>query len=49
MAVQESTSEDNSESSILSAKIVNEFTRKSIALMKDHQVNLDRISKSKKQ
>lgn len=48
MAVQESTSEDNSESSILSAKIVNEFTRKSIALMKDHQVNLDRISKSKK-
>ena len=48
MAVQESTSEDNSESSMLSAKIVNEFTRKSIALMKDHQVNLDRISKSKK-
>ena len=48
MAVQESTSEDNSESSILSAKIVNEFTKKSIALMKDHQVNLDRISKNKK-
>lgn len=48
MAVQESTSEDNSDSSILSAKIVNEFTWKSIALMKDHQVNLDRISKNKK-
>ena len=48
MAVQESTSEDNSESSILSAKIVNEFTKKSIASMKDHQVNLDRISKNKK-
>jgi 2,3-bisphosphoglycerate-independent phosphoglycerate mutase len=48
MAVQESTSEDNSESSMLSAKIVNEFTKKSIALMKDHQVNLDRISKNKK-
>lgn len=48
MAVQESTSEDNSESSILSAKIVNEFTRKSIALMKDQKVNLDRISKNKK-
>lgn len=48
MAVQESTSEDNSESSILSAKIVNEFTRKSIAFLKDHQVNLDRISKNKK-
>lgn len=48
MAVQESTSEDNSESSTLSAKIVNEFTKKSIALMKDHQVNLDRISKNKK-
>ena len=48
MAVQESTSEDNSESSMLSAKIVNEFTKKSIASMKDHQVNLDRISKNKK-
>ncbi len=48
MAVQESTSEENSESSMLSAKIVNEFTKKSIALMKDHQVNLDRISKNKK-
>ena len=48
MAVQESISEDNTESSILSAKIVNEFTRKSIALLKDHQVNLDRISKNKK-
>lgn len=48
MAVQECTSEDNSESSILSAKIVNEFTRKSIAFLKDHQVNLDRISKNKK-
>lgn len=48
MAVQESTSEDNSEPSILSAKIVNEFTRKSIAFLKDHQVNLDRISKNKK-
>ena len=48
MSVQESASEDNSDSSILSAKIVNEFTRKSIALMKDHQVNLDRISKYKK-
>lgn len=48
MAVQESTSEDNSESSMLSAKIVNEFTKKSIALMKDHQVNLERISKNRK-
>lgn len=48
MTVQESVSEDNTESSILSAKIVNEFTRKSIALLKDHQVNLDRISKNKK-
>lgn len=33
---------------MLSAKIVNEFTKKSIALMKDYQVNLDRISKNKK-
>jgi len=48
MAVQESISEDNSESSILSANIVNEFTRKYIALLKDHRVNLDRISKNKK-
>jgi 2,3-bisphosphoglycerate-independent phosphoglycerate mutase len=48
MTVQESISEDNSETSILSAKIINEFTRKSIALMKDHQANLDRISKNKK-
>ena len=47
MTVQESVSEDNSESSTLSANIVNEFTRKSIALMKDHHVNLDRISKNK--
>lgn len=48
MTVQESLSEDNSKSSILSANIVNEFTRKSISLMKDHYVNLDRISKNKR-
>lgn len=48
MVVQESQSEDNSESSILSAKIVNEFTRKSISLLKEHQVNLNRISNNKK-
>lgn len=48
MAVQESLSEDNSESSILSANLVNEFTRKSIALLKDHPVNIERISKNKK-
>jgi len=48
MIVQESIPEDNSESSILSAKIVNEFTTKSITLLKDHQVNLDRISNNKK-
>lgn len=48
MTVQQSISEDNSELSILSANIVNEFTRKSIALMKDHHVNIDRISKNKK-
>jgi 2,3-bisphosphoglycerate-independent phosphoglycerate mutase len=48
MIVQESISEDNSESSILSTKIVNEFTTKSITLLKDHQVNLDRISNNKK-
>jgi 2,3-bisphosphoglycerate-independent phosphoglycerate mutase len=48
MNVLESMSEDNSESSILSTKIVNEFTTKSIALLKDHQVNLDRISQNKK-
>ena len=48
MTVQKSISEDDSESSTLSANIVNEFTRKSIALMKDHHVNLDRISKKKK-
>jgi len=48
MVVQESESEDNSESSILSAKIVNEFTRKSISLMKEHPVNLNRISNNKK-
>ena len=48
MTVQESISEDNSDSSILSANIVNEFTRKSIMLMKDHPVNLDRVSKNKK-
>lgn len=48
MVVQESQSEDNSESSILSAKIVNEFTHKSISLLKEHQVNLNRISNNKK-
>ena len=48
MLVQESQSEDNSESSILSAKIVNEFTRKSITLLREHPVNLDRISNNKK-
>ena len=48
MVVQESQSEDNSESSILSAKIINEFTRKSISLLKEHQVNLNRISNNKK-
>lgn len=48
MVVQESQSEDNSESSILSAKIVNEFTRKSISLLEEHQVNLNRISNNKK-
>jgi len=48
MLVQESQSEDNSESSMLSAKIVNEFTRKSITLLREHPVNLDRISNNKK-
>ncbi len=48
MVVQESKSEDNSESSILSAKIVNEFTRKSISLLKEHSINLKRISNNKK-
>ena len=48
MFVQESQSEDNSESSMLSAKIVNEFTRKSISLLREHPVNLDRISNNKK-
>jgi len=48
MVVQESKSEDNSESSILSAKIVNEFTRKSISLLKEHPINLKRISNNKK-
>jgi 2,3-bisphosphoglycerate-independent phosphoglycerate mutase len=48
MFVQESQSEDNTESSIMSAKIVNEFTRKSISLLKDHPVNLNRISNNKK-
>jgi 2,3-bisphosphoglycerate-independent phosphoglycerate mutase len=48
MVVQESQSEDNSESSALSAKIVNEFTRKSISLLKEHPVNLNRNSSNKK-
>jgi 2,3-bisphosphoglycerate-independent phosphoglycerate mutase len=48
MVVQESESEDNSESSILSAKIVNEFTRKSISLLMEHPINLKRISNNKK-
>ncbi|HEY9398840.1 MAG TPA: alkaline phosphatase family protein [Nitrososphaeraceae archaeon] len=48
MIIQESKSEDNSESSILSARIVNEFTRKSISLLKDHPVNLKRISINKR-
>ena len=48
MLVQESQSEDNSESSILSANIVNEFTRKSISLLNEHPVNLNRISNNKK-
>ena len=48
MFVQESQSEDNSESSMLSAKIVNEFTRKSITLLREHPVNLGRISNNKK-
>jgi len=48
MLVQESHSEDNSESSMLSAKIVNEFTRKSITLLREHPVNLGRISNNKK-
>ena len=48
MLVQESQSEDNSESSMLSAKIVNEFTRKSITLLREHPVNLARVSNNKK-
>lgn len=48
MEVQESQSEEDSESSKLSARIVNEFTCKSIVLMKEHPVNLARISNSKK-
>ena len=48
MIVQKSISEDNSESSILSSKIVNEFTTKSIALLNDHQINLDRVANNKK-
>ncbi|MDW0172206.1 MAG: alkaline phosphatase family protein [Nitrososphaeraceae archaeon] len=48
MEVQESQPEEDSESSKLSARIVNEFTRKSIVLMKEHPVNLARISNSKK-
>jgi 2,3-bisphosphoglycerate-independent phosphoglycerate mutase len=48
MVVKESQSEDNSESSTLSANIVNEFTRKSISLLKEHPVNLNRISNNKK-
>ena len=48
MEVQESQPEEDSESSKLSARIVNEFTRKSIVLMKEHPVNLARISNRKK-
>jgi 2,3-bisphosphoglycerate-independent phosphoglycerate mutase len=48
MEVQESRPEDDSESSKLSAKIVNEFTQKSIVLMKEHEVNFARISENKK-
>jgi 2,3-bisphosphoglycerate-independent phosphoglycerate mutase len=48
MEVQESQPEEDSESSKVSAKIVNEFTHKSIVLMKEHPVNLARISNNKK-
>ena len=48
MVVQECKSEDDSEVSILSAKIVNEFTQKCIFLLKEHPINLNRISEKKK-
>ncbi len=48
MAVQECKSEDDSEGSILSAKIVNEFIQKCISLLEEHPINLDRISEKKK-
>ena len=46
--VQESKPEDDAEVSMLAANTVNEFTRKSITLLKEHPVNVHRISQNKK-
>jgi 2,3-bisphosphoglycerate-independent phosphoglycerate mutase len=48
MHVMNSIAEDNDESSILSARIVNEFTQQCVILSNSHVVNVNRISKNKK-
>jgi 2,3-bisphosphoglycerate-independent phosphoglycerate mutase len=48
MQVMNSIAEDNDESSILSARIVNEFTQQCVILSNSHVVNANRISKNKK-
>jgi 2,3-bisphosphoglycerate-independent phosphoglycerate mutase len=48
MHVMNSIAEDNDDSSILSAKIVNEFTHQCGLLANSHAVNVNRISKNKK-
>ena len=48
MQVKNCEAEDNSESSILSARMVNEFTEQCILLAKNHPVNLKRITENKK-
>lgn len=48
MQLKNCVAEDNSESSILSARVVDEFTKQCILLAKNHAVNLKRITENKR-
>ena len=47
MVIQKSTAQEQTESSKLSATMVNEFTEQAIKLLKDHPVNQERIKTGK--
>jgi 2,3-bisphosphoglycerate-independent phosphoglycerate mutase len=48
MQIRKSISEDNSDSSVISARVVNEFTEKCVALANNHPVNVNRIKQDKR-